>query len=242
MAKTLTANPLWGLQGVPARIVLERNGLTIKTGVMGGGKTIPYSNISNVDFSGMNSVTLSGTIEITPFRGQTIKLNGFSRSDYNLVKDAVDNGSFDDGDDGGNAGSNNSTSKKANIDDEYEQKSAQIENKIDSVVNMDVNVSDESELTNSLYKLINVIEAKENVESHNVEDARKDARKKFNTDLRILKLTYPNNKLIPFFESKIPEWAEIDRKKKKQTLYILLGIIGCVLLLLLIGIIAKNLS
>lgn len=240
MAKTLTANPLWGLQGIPARIVLEKNGLTIKTGVMGGGKTIPYSNISSVDFSGMNSVTLSGTIEITPFRGQTIKLNGFSRSDYNLVKDAFDNGFFDDDDGSGNNENNSADIDSDDVDDEYEQKSAQIENKIDAVVNMDVDVSDENGLTSSLYKLITVIESKDDVETNNVEEAKKDARKKFATDLQILKLTYPNNKLIPFFESKIPEWAEIDRKKKKKTLILVLCIIAIPLLLLLVAIIGIN--
>ena len=95
MSKTLVANPVWGLKGIPARIIMETKALTVKTGVFGG-KSIPYSNISSVNFTGANSLTLAGTIEIIPFRGSVIKADGFYKSQYKQVKQAVENGYFDD--------------------------------------------------------------------------------------------------------------------------------------------------
>ena len=98
MPKTLVANPLWGLKGVPARIILDKKSLTIKNGIIGS-KSIPYENISSIEFSGANSLTLAGSIEILPFRGQLIKADGFTRSQFKVVKQAIDDGYYEDNDD-----------------------------------------------------------------------------------------------------------------------------------------------
>ena len=99
MSKTLVANPLWGLKGIPTRIILDKKSLTIKNGIIGG-KSMPY-----------NSIDAPGAIDVS-------------------VK--------------------------------------------------------ESPLA------------------------------KYNNYLGMLKASYPNNKLIPFFESKIPEWKQKDKEHTKM--------------------------
>ena len=95
MSKTIVANPIAGLKGIPARITLEENSLTIKSGLFGA-KSLPYSSIESVSFTGVDSLTLSGSIVISPMKGQSIKLFGFYKSQFSEVQRAVTNGYYSD--------------------------------------------------------------------------------------------------------------------------------------------------
>lgn len=72
MSKTLVANPLWGVKGIPTRIILDKKSLTIKNGIIGG-KSLSYKSILSVEFQPLNSLTLAGTITIIPYRGAEVK-------------------------------------------------------------------------------------------------------------------------------------------------------------------------
>lgn len=95
MSKTLVANPVAGLSGVPARIILDKKGLTIKNGLLGS-KSFPYSSIESVSFTGANSLTLSGSIVIVPWKGSQISLLGFYRNQFKQVQQAVSDGYYED--------------------------------------------------------------------------------------------------------------------------------------------------
>lgn len=98
MSKTLTANPIAGLKGVPARIILDSNSLTVKTGLVGSGTTIPYRSIASVNFKRELSTTGSGSITITPFTSSPIKVIGFYKSQFDEVQRAVSAGGVNSND------------------------------------------------------------------------------------------------------------------------------------------------
>lgn len=211
MSKTLIANPLWGLKGVPARIILERNSLTIKSGIIGS-KSLPYENISLIEFSGANSLTLAGTIKIIPYRGQSIQADGFTRSQFKVVKQAVDDGYYEDNGDEtiDETDYNEDDDRTVNRGKQSREKENEpiINSEGEKILNMDVDITDENELVKALNMLISTIEIK-GERSYEVEDAGKA---KFENLLMILRTNFPNNKLIPYFSAKPIEW-----KNKKNS-------------------------
>lgn len=213
MSKTLVANPVWGLKGIPTRIILDKKSLTIKNGIIGG-KSMPYNSISSVEFQAVNSLTLAGTITIIPYRGAEVKANGFYKGQFKKVKQAVEDGYFDDSNDSGEDNyqqyeNNSGSSQNSNF---VEQSSPQRPLQ-------EVDINDEESIANTLNMLIGTIE------SENTKDIQiiKEAKTKYNNLLGILRTGYPSNKLLPFFESKSKEWKDKERKENLLVLYILLG-------------------
>ena len=213
MSKTLVANPVWGLKGIPTRIILDKKSLTIKNGIIGG-KSMPYNSISSVEFQAVNSLTLAGTITIIPYRGAEVKANGFYKGQFKKVKQAVEDGYFDDSNDSGEDNyqqyENNSGSSQNSIFVEQSSPQRPLQ---------EVDINDEESIANTLNMLIGTIE------SENTKDIQiiKEAKTKYNNLLGILRTGYPSNKLLPFFESKSKEWKEKERKENLLVLYILLG-------------------
>jgi hypothetical protein len=236
MSKTLVANPLWGLKGVPARIILEKNSLTIKSGIIGS-KSLPYENISTIEFSGANSLTLSGTIKIIPFRGQSIKADGFTRSQFKIVKQAVDDGCYeDDGgdimdescDDNGCDESKRRTVNQKNQSRIEEKPVINLEG--EKILNMDVDITNENELVRALNSLVAIVETK----GERNDDVEKAGKTKFENYLAILRTSFPDNKLIPYFSSKPTEWKNKEKKETKTIIILLavaFGLLGLLMLL-----------
>lgn len=233
MSKTLVANPLWGLKGVPARIILDKNSLTIKSGVLGS-KSLPYENISSIEFSGANSLTLAGSITIIPYRGSSLKADGFTRSQFKLMKQAVDDGYYEDnGDDttdeayDDNGGNERSVSQEKHSAEE-EKPIINLEG--EKVLNMDVDITNENELVKALNSLVATIETKGERDG----DVEKAGKTKFESYLAILRTSFPDNKLIPFFSSKPTEWKNKEKKETKTIiigLAVAFGILGLLMLL-----------
>jgi len=234
MSNTLIANPLWGLKGVPARIILERNSLTIKSGIIGS-KSIPYENISLIEFSGANSLTLAGTIKIIPYRGQSIQADGFTRSQFKVVKQAVDDGYYEDnGDDiTDEADYNEDNDRTVNREKQSREKENEpiINSEGEKILNMDVDITDENELVKALNSLVAIIEAKGERDG----DVEKAGKTKFENYLAILRTSFPDNKLIPYFSSKPTEWKN---KEKKEIKTIIIGLVCAFGGLGLLGLIA----
>jgi hypothetical protein len=234
MSNTLIANPLWGLKGVPARIILERNSLTIKSGIIGS-KSIPYENISLIEFSGANSLTLAGTIKIIPYRGQSIQADGFTRSQFKVVKQAVDDGYYEDnGDDiTDEADYNEDNDRTVNREKQSREKENEpiINSEGEKILNMDVDITDENELVKALNSLVATIEAKGERDG----DVEKAGKTKFENYLAILRTSFPDNKLIPYFSSKPTEWKN---KEKKEIKTIIIGLVCAFGGLGLLGLIA----
>lgn len=234
MSKTLIANPLWGLKGVPARIILERNSLTIKSGIIGS-KSLPYENISVIEFSGANSLTLAGTIKIIPYRGQSIQADGFTRSQFKVVKQAVDDGYYEDnGDDiTDEADYNEDNDRTVNREKQSREKENEpiINSEGEKILNMDVDITDENELVKALNSLVATIEAKGERDG----DVEKAGKTKFENYLAILRTSFPDNKLIPYFSSKPTEWKN---KEKKEIKTIIIGLVCAFGGLGLLGLIA----
>lgn len=233
MSKTLIANPLWGLKGVPARIILERNSLTIKSGIIGS-KSLPYENISVIEFSGANSLTLAGTIKIIPYRGQSIQADGFTRSQFKVVKQAVDDGYYEDnGDDiTDEADYNEDNDRTVNREKQSREKENEpiINSEGERILNMDVDITDENELVKALNSLVATIEAKGERDG----DVEKAGKTKFENYLAILRTSFPDNKLIPYFSSKPTEWKNKEKKEIKTMIIELvcafggLGLLGLI--------------
>ncbi len=234
MSNTLIANPLWGLKGVPARIILERNSLTIKSGIIGS-KSIPYENISLIEFSGANSLTLAGTIKIIPYRGQSIQADGFTRSQFKVVKQAVDDGYYEDNGDGitDEADYNEDNDRTVNREKQSREKENEpiINSEGEKILNMDVDITDENELVKALNSLVATIEAKGERDG----DVEKAGKTKFENYLAILRTSFPDNKLIPYFSSKPTEWKN---KEKKEIKTIIIGLVCAFGGLGLLGLIA----
>ena len=231
MSKTLTAN--LGLSAValslPPRITLERNSMTIKTGVASS-KSYPYSAIAEVRHKGLTS--LNSTLYILPYRGAEIKLLGFSKSDFKLIQQAVADGFFDDA---------NAFSKTDDEEAFDESDSRSFENNVskkeqnilnsegEDVLKMNVDISNENELVNALNSLITIIETK-GERSADVEDAGKA---KFANLLAVLRTSHPQNKLLPYFESKPIEWKKKNSKTILIALICIFGGFGLLVLLVL---------
>lgn len=232
MSKVLVANPVAGLQGVPPRIKLDAKSLTVKTGLIGGNTTLLYSNIAEVRFQMVSSLTLSGTIIIVPYRGADIKLIGFYKKQYLIVKQAVENGYFAGG--GGNDDDPEEKAVAKNAPTEYEQKqavkTARLNSQIDSVRGIGVS-SDEEGMVETLNKLLSVLDetatTKTGEESEKGE-LRETAKKKFDSQLQMLCMVYPENKMIPYYKAKVQEWTEAENTRKanekKQTKWILIAL------------------
>ena len=175
---------------------------------------MPYNSISSVEFQAVNSLTLAGTITIIPYRGAEVKANGFYKGQFKKVKQAVEDGYFDDSNDSGEDNyqqyeNNSGSSQNSNF---VEQSSPQRPLQ-------EVDINDEESIANTLNMLIGTIE------SENTKDIQiiKEAKTKYNNLLGILRTGYPSNKLLSFFESKSKEWKDKERKENLLVLYILLG-------------------
>ena len=237
MSKTLVANPLWGLKGVPARIILEKKSLTIKSGIIGS-KSLPYENISSIEFSGAISLTLAGTIKIIPYRGSTIEADGFTRSQFKVVKQAVDDGYYDD--DSAGIIDESFDENEGDESDEgtiHQEKQSRIEEKPiinsegEKILNKDVDITDENELVKALNSLVATIETKGERDG----DVEKVGKTKFENYLAILRTSFPDNKLIPYFSSKPTEWKNKEKKETKTIiigLAVAFGVLGLLMLLL----------
>jgi hypothetical protein len=206
MSKTLVANPVWGLKGIPTRIILDKKSLTIKNGIIGG-KSMPYNSISSVEFQAVNSLTLAGTITIIPYRGAEVKANGFYKGEFKKVKQAVEDGYFDDSNDSGEDNyqqyeNNSGSSQNSNF---VEQSSPQRPLQ-------EVDINDENSLTNALNSIISTIDAPGAIDV----SVKESSLAKYNNYLGMLKASYPNNKLIPFFQRKILEWKQKDKEHTKM--------------------------
>lgn len=227
--------------GLPPRIILDRTSLTIKTGVANS-KTLPYSSISDVRLTGgLTSVTSS--LFIVPFRGAEIRVDGFSRKDFNLIKQAVADGYFeDDFQEGDNEETDNTpveeqhssfkkqVAEEASDSIEINQIVTESDRDIEKILNMVIDPSDEKSLVNNLNSLIDIIEIKSD------KKVVKTALSKYENNLKILQLTYPDNRLNPYFSAKPAEWKEAKQKRTKKNLIkwaIILGVILIIFLFLL---------
>lgn len=227
MSKTLTAN--LGLSAValslPPRITLERKSMTIKTGVASS-KSYPYSAIAEVRHTGLTS------LYIQPYRGAEIKLLGFSKSDFRLIQQAVADGFFDDAD----LPSKTDDEKTFDETDSicHEKSTPKMDQTIlnsegEDVLKMNVDISNENELVSALNSLITIIETK-GERSADVEDAGKA---KFANLLAVLRTSFPQNKLLPYFESKPIEWKKKNSKTILIAIICILGGFGLLILLAL---------
>ena len=233
MSKKLTGNVVLSTVGasLPPRIILDRKSLTIKTGIANS-QTLPYSSINDVRLkSGLTS--LNSELYIIPNRGEEIKLFGFSRSDYKLIKQAVSDGYFEDSSEYDDTEEempiqNQPSNSPKQVNDEqainngFDQVMSENEKDIKKIIDMEIDPSDEKALVKNLNALVDIIEIKSN------KKVVKTALAKFENNLKILQLTYPENKLIPFFTSKPIEWKEAKQKKRKKKLIkwaIFLGVI-----------------
>lgn len=206
--------------------------MTIKTGIASS-KSYPYSAIANVRHEGLTS--LNSTLYIEPYRGSEIKLLGFSKKDFKVIQQAVSDGYFDDTDSLSETDEEKTFDKSDSIGHETNAlKSEQniLNSEGEDVLKMNVDISNENELVNALNSLITIIETKGERDA-DVEDAGKA---KYANFLAVLRTSYPQNKLLPYFESKPVEWKNKDRKETKNIVIALLICFG--LLLIIIGIVA----
>ena len=166
MSKSLVANPLWGLKGVPARIILDKKSLTIKNGIIGG-KSMPYNSISSVEFHAVNSLTLAGTITIIPYRGAEVKADGFYKGQFKTIKQAVEVGYFDDSNDieEENYQQYENNSGSSHSDNFVEQPTLQ-------QTLQEVEINDEKSIANTLNMLIGTIESEDTKDIQIIKEAK----------------------------------------------------------------------
>lgn len=85
----------------------------------------------------------------------------------------------------------------------------------------EVDINDEESITNTLNMLIGTIESEDTKDIKIIQEAKT----KYNNLLGILQTGYPNNNLLPLFESKPKEWHESEHKQNLIVLCVLLGFI-----------------
>ena len=161
---------------------------------------------------------------------------GFYKKQFKLVHQAVSDGYYEDSNDT-NDSNESDFNDDSPISDAREvssssSTSSESKQEVQNIIDMELDPSDEGQLVNVMNKLISIIESK----GEKNEDLEKTALSKYTNTLKIIQLTYPDNKLIPFFSSKIQEWKDAKKKEnKKQWIFILICLIGGPLLLLLLA-------
>lgn len=215
--------------------------MTIKTGIASS-KSYPYSAIANVRHEGLTS--LNSTLYIQPYRGAEIKLLGGSRKDFKLIQQAIADGYFED------TNLLYKTDKEEAFDETDEEEAFDetdsldhekntpkkeqsiLDSEAEDVLRMNVDISNENELANALNSLIAIIETK----GERSADVGNAGKAKFSNLLAVLCTSYPQNKLLPYFESKPAEWKDKDRKELMRIVKALLIAFGA--LFILIGILS----
>ena len=255
----MVANPVAGLQGVPPRIKLEAKSLTVKTGVIGGSTTLLYSNIAEVRFNMLSSLTLSGTLIIVPYRGADIKLMGFYKKQYLQVKQAVENGYF--ADDGGSDDSSEvptrtrmsgiMTAPMANLSSSPQPKTAEeIRAEAEAKEMREKREAEErrqeqerkDNAINEIHSLVETQDEKKMLDNLNKlatlvqtskDEVKKAAKTNFETQLSYLKSVSPANPMIPMYEDRL---KKINHKIGGGCLKtaLIIGGIGLVLIILLL--------
>ena len=254
MSKTLIAN--LGLSAVslsfPPRITLERNSMTIKTGVASS-KSYPYSDIANVRHEGLTS--LNSTLYIQPYKGAEIKLLGFSRSDFKLIQQAVADGYFEDDveeDDDDNTvkstkddsyedeASSRKTAEEIRAEAEAEEMAAKREaeerrleqerkdNAINEIHSL-VETQDDKKMLENLNKLATIVETSK-------DEVKKAAKTNFETQLKYLKSVSPTNPMIPMYEEKLKKYNHKIGSGCLKTALIIGGIALVLIILFIIWI------
>lgn len=239
---------------------MDRNSLTVVTGIASK-QSFSYSSISEVKLKGLTSFT--STLVIVPYRGKDIELVGFSRSQFKLIQQTVAAGYFDDAsasdiddeevddsyDDEEEEGkvSRKGKSKKVEEIDEEELKEKKETERLNAEINKvrDIGMStDEDGIIASLNQLLNVLDDTATTDTDEQEEKtslRETARKKFDSQFKLLKMTYPQNKMIPYYSSKVQEWtekeAERKQKDKKKTIILVCLAVGIPLLMILFAVV-----
>lgn len=242
---------LWGSPASGRIIVLERNGLTVKEGgIIKKGDFFPYAKISSVS----HDCPLVGFGTITLYIGyRKVEAYGFTRGQAKQVQDAVNAGFYDDSDAEDNSDNSydqmNNEYKEENTSvvqttepnikpKSYEQKQAEEEARLqsatDDVLKMQVDPTDEDGLVKNMTALISVLETNDGDSgpgSEELDKLRKASMSKFSTQLSLLRVAFPDNKLLPYFTSKEQAFIEAEKKRKRK-FYIILA---CCFAPLLIG-------
>lgn len=261
MSKTLTAN--LGLSAVslsfPPKITLERNSMTIKTGVASS-KSYPYSAIADVRHNGLTS--FNSTLYIQPYKGAEIKLLGFSRSDFKLIQQAVADGYFEDDDDNtvkstkvdsykerlpnlttlrdDVASSRKKTAEEIRAEAEAEEMAAKREaeerrleqERKDNALNEIhslVETQDDKKMLENLNKLATIVETSK-------DEVKKAAKTNFETQLKYLKSVSPTNPMIPMYEEKLKKYNHKIGSGCLKTALIIGGIALVLIILFIIWI------
>lgn len=226
MSKTFIANPTTGLQGVPPRITLDESGLTIKTGVIAKSKSYSYKDISSVTIDGLTS--FASKLTIVPNMEPKIELLGFSRAQAKVIQKAVRDGYFQDETE---TSSFSEEDVESNVEDFVESRqtssteltpspAANLSNQlVDDVINADVDPTDEKALVKHLTSLISRVESvalDSDISSKDSERIKKAAMSKYETELQMLMMTFPDNKMIPFFSAKIEELKGKEKTQKEE--------------------------
>lgn len=255
----MTAN--LGLSAVslsfPPRITLERNSMTIKTGVASS-KSYPYSDIANVRHEGLTS--LNSTLYIQPYKGAEIKLLGFSRSDFKLIQQAVADGYFEDDDNTvksikvdsykerlpnlttlkGDGASSRKTAEEIRAEAEAEEMAAKREaeerrleqerkdNALNEIHSL-VETQDDKKMLENLNKLATIVETSK-------DEVKKAAKTNFETQLKYLKSVSPTNPMIPMYEEKLKKYNHKIGSGCLKTALIIGGIALVLIILFIIWI------
>ena len=226
-------------------IVLEKNGLTIKKGgIIKDSEFLPYSSITSVS----TDCPLLGTGKITFYLGhREVVAHGFTRGQAKQVQEVVNAGYYDDSNDnnGHGEGTGHSTqnmgeSKHNNsFQQKQDEEATMLNAKTNEVLNIEVDPTNEDSMVKSLSSLVTILETNEGDNMGNDSDELKKLRKasmsKFSTQLSMLRLSFPDNKLIPYFTAKEEAFIALEKKKKRGTFIILGCLLGVIALMFILG-------
>lgn len=226
-------------------IVLERNGLAVKKGgIIKDSEFLPYSSITSVS----TDCPLIGTGTITFYLGhRKIVAHGFTRGQAKEVQEVVNAGYYDDSNDNNDRGTETSPSapnvSEPKPNDSFQQKkdeeATMLNAKTNEVLNIEVDPTNEDSMVKSLSALVTILETNEGDNMGNDSDELKKLRKasmsKFSAQLSMLRLAFPDNKLLPYFTAKEEAFIALEKKKKRGTFIILGALLGVIALMFILG-------
>ena len=226
-------------------IVLERNGLAVKKGgIIKDSEFLPYSSITSVS----TDCPLIGTGTITFYLGhRKIVAHGFTRGQAKEVQEVVNAGYYDDSNDNNDRGETSpsapNVSEQPKPNDSFQQKkdeeATMLNAKTNEVLNIEVDPTNEDSMVKSLSALVTILETNEGDNMGNDSDELKKLRKasmsKFSAQLSMLRLAFPDNKLLPYFTAKEEAFIALEKKKKRGTFIILGALLGVIALMFILG-------
>ena len=236
---------LWGSPASGRIIVLEKNGLTIKEGgIIKKGNFFPYSSITNVSVD----CPLVGFGTITFYQGyRKIEAYGFTRGQAKEVQEVVNAGYYDDSNDNNDRETETSPSTpnvsepkpKDSFQQKKDEEATMLNAKTNEVLNIEVDPTNEDSMVKSLSALVTILETNEGDNMGNDSDEltklRKASMSKFSAQLSMLRLAFPDNKLLPYFTAKEEAFIALEKKKKRGTFIILGCLLGVIALMFILG-------